>query len=272
MTGTPREHRPLNGVGQQPLDLLGIGIGPFNLSLAALADRVPGLRSAFLERQPEFRWHPGLMIDGTFVQVPFLADLVSLVDPTSRWSFLSYLRATERLFPFYFAERLHLRRAEYEGYCRWVSRNLRHCHFGHQVESVAWDEEHQVFAADYIHQGAQASAKQCRARNVVLGIGTEPRVPEALCHLLRDERVTALHSADYLAHREILLSKPHVTIVGSGQSGAEIFLDLLRARPLGREGLRWISRSAAFAPMEYSKLGLEHFTPDYTTFFHALPE
>ena len=80
MTGTPREHRPLNGVGQQPLDLLGIGIGPFNLSLAALADRVPGLRSAFLERQPEFRWHPGLMIDGTFVQVPFLADLVSLVD------------------------------------------------------------------------------------------------------------------------------------------------------------------------------------------------
>ena len=24
--------------------------------------------------------------------------------------------------------------------------------------------------------------------------------------------------------------------------------------------------------MEYSKLGLEHFTPDYTRYFHALPE
>ncbi|MDX6328833.1 MAG: lysine N6-hydroxylase, partial [Streptomycetaceae bacterium] len=28
----------------------------------------------------------------------------------------------------------------------------------------------------------------------------------------------------------------------------------------------------AFAPMEYSKLGLEHFTPDYTRFFHGLAE
>jgi lysine N6-hydroxylase len=60
--------------------------------------------------------------------------------------------------------------------------------------------------------------------------------------------------------------------VGSGQSGAEVFLDLLRRRPAGREGLHWLTRSAAFAPMEYSKLGLEHFTPDYTSYFHGLPE
>ncbi|HET9172161.1 MAG TPA: SidA/IucD/PvdA family monooxygenase, partial [Actinospica sp.] len=36
--------------------------------------------------------------------------------------------------------------------------------------------------------------------------------------------------------------------------------------------LRWLTRSAAFEPMEYSKIGLEHFTPDYTDYFHALPE
>ena len=47
------------------LDLAGIGVGPFNLSLAALADGVDGLSTAFFEREPEFRWHPGMMIDGT---------------------------------------------------------------------------------------------------------------------------------------------------------------------------------------------------------------
>jgi lysine N6-hydroxylase len=259
----------------QVIDLLGVGIGPFNLSLAALADKVPGLRAAFLDQRHQFRWHPGLMISGTTVQVPFLADLVSLVDPTSRWSFLSYLQANDRLFPFYFAERQHLDRAEYEAYCRWVSRGLTHCWFGRRVESVAWDADHQRFTVGYVREdatGAAGPAGCCHARNVVLGIGTEPHLPEALRHLVADERVTALHSADYLAHRPALQAKAHVTVVGSGQSGAEIFLDLLRARPTGQEGLHWISRSAAFAPMEYSKLGLEHFTPDYTRFFHGLSE
>ncbi|WP_158070569.1 SidA/IucD/PvdA family monooxygenase, partial [Streptomyces luteocolor] len=84
--------------------------------------------------------------------------------------------------------------------------------------------------------------------------------------------VPVFHSADYLQHREQLLAADHVTVIGSGQSGAEIFLDLLRARPAGHEKIHWLARTEAFAPMEYSKLGLEHFTPDYTRYFHALPE
>ncbi|MCZ9345608.1 lysine N(6)-hydroxylase/L-ornithine N(5)-oxygenase family protein, partial [Streptomyces sp. TRM76130] len=84
--------------------------------------------------------------------------------------------------------------------------------------------------------------------------------------------VPVLHAADYLDHRPALLAAGHVTVVGTGQSGAEIFLDLLRNRPAGRERLHWIGRTEAITPMEYSKLGLEHFTPDYTHYFHALPE
>jgi lysine N6-hydroxylase len=62
-----------------------------------------------------------------------------------------------------------------------------------------------------------------------------------------------------------------VTVVGSGQSGAEVFLDLLRQQADTGARLRWLTRSPAFAPMEYSKLGLEHFTPDYTRYFRGLP-
>ena len=52
MTGTPATERSPYAQGAwgdtQPHDLVGIGIGPFNLSLAALADGVHGgLATAF---------------------------------------------------------------------------------------------------------------------------------------------------------------------------------------------------------------------------------
>ncbi|MEU6056798.1 SidA/IucD/PvdA family monooxygenase [Streptomyces sp. NPDC047097] len=259
-----------DGTAERPLDLLGVGAGPFNLSLAALADGVPGLRAAFLEQRPAFRWHPGLLIEGATLQVPFLADLVSLVDPTSRWSFLNYVRATGRLFPFYFAERFHIDRAEYEAYLRWASEGLAGCRFGHRVERLAWDAERTAFAVDFTYQ--ETSPGRLYARHLALGVGTAPHVPEPLRSLAADPGVPVLHSADYLEHRAELLAARRVTVVGAGQSGAEILLDLLRARPAGAEGLSWLARTEAFAPMEYSKIGLEQFTPDYTAYFRALPE
>ncbi|MEY6569852.1 SidA/IucD/PvdA family monooxygenase, partial [Streptomyces sp. PGLac3x] len=85
-------------------------------------------------------------IDGATLQVPFLADLVTLADPASPWSFLSYLRHRRRLFPFYFAERFHIHRAEYDAYCRWVAENLPGLHFGHQVDAVRWNPAPALFA------------------------------------------------------------------------------------------------------------------------------
>ncbi|MEV6398967.1 SidA/IucD/PvdA family monooxygenase [Streptomyces sp. NPDC051907] len=273
MTGTP-------ALGaqelDQPHDLVGIGIGPFNLSLAALADGVHGgLATAFFEQRPVFRWHPGLLIEGSTLQVPFLADLVTLVDPASPWSFLNYLRSRDRLFPFYFAERFHIQRAEYDAYCRWVSDSLTGLYFGHQVDAVRWNPERSLFEVDFTQLDADGEVEalgRAYSRNIVLGVGTEPYVPEPLRPLAEAPTVPVFHSADYLDHRERILAAEHITVIGSGQSGAEVFLDLLRARPVGAEKIHWLARTDAFAPMEYSKLGLEHFTPDYTRYFHALPE
>jgi lysine N6-hydroxylase len=258
-----------------PRDLVGIGIGPANLSLAALAHPLGGLDTVFYDQRPAFGWHPGLLIEGATIQVPFLADLVSLTDPTSPWTFLNYLRSRERLFPFYFAERFHIQRAEYDAYCRWVSESLPGLHFGHQADAVRWNPERDVFEVDYTQLDTDGEAEalgRTYTRNVVLGIGTEPYVPDPLKPLVEAPGVPVVHAADYLDHRATLLAAEHVTVVGIGQSGAEIFLDLLRNRPAGREKLHWLGRTEAFAPMEYSKLGLEHFTPDHTRYFHALPE
>ncbi|MGW0608562.1 lysine N(6)-hydroxylase/L-ornithine N(5)-oxygenase family protein [Streptomyces sp. NPDC002640] len=260
---------------ETPRDLVGIGIGPANLSLAALAQPLDGLDTAFYERRPGFDWHPGLLIDGTTLQVPFPADLVTLVDPTSPWTFLNHLRARDRLFPFYFAERWHIHRAEYDAYCRWVSENLPGLHFRHQVDTIRWNPHRALFEVDHTRLDAHGhphSRHRTPTRHIAVGIGTEPHVPAPLRPLADDPDTPVLHSADYLHHRDTLLDAHHVTVIGTGQSGAEIFLDLLRHRPAGRENLHWTGRTPAFAPMEYSKLGLEHFTPDYTRYFHDLAE
>ncbi|MER7727272.1 SidA/IucD/PvdA family monooxygenase [Streptomyces sp. NPDC096323] len=275
---TARTDRPTPQTDQpdQPHDLIGIGIGPFNLSLAALAHGIPQpLTTAFYEQRPTFHWHPGLLIEGASLQVPFLADLVTLADPTSPWTLLNYLRTRDRLFPFYFAERFHIQRAEYDAYCRWVSQQLPALHFGHQVDTLRWNPQRALFEVDFTQLGPNGEAEalgRAHTRHITLGIGTEPHIPEPLKPLADAPHIPVIHSADYLHHRQQLLDAEHITVIGSGQSGAEIFLDLLRARPTGHEKLHWLARTPAFAPMEYSKLGLEHFTPDYTRYFHALPE
>ncbi|GAA2263186.1 monooxygenase [Streptomyces ruber] len=267
---TPPPQEPEN-----PRDLVGIGIGPFNLSLAALAHPLTDFDAVFYEQRPAFDWHPGLLIDGTTLQVPFMADLVTLADPANPWSFLNYLKTRDRLFPFYFAERFHIQRAEYDAYCRWVSENIPGLRFAHQVDAVRWNPDHDLFEIDHTRldsSGEAAALGRTYARNVALGVGTAPHVPDPLKPLVEARGVPVIHAADYLRERDRLLAAHHITVVGAGQSGAEIFLDLLQARPVGHERIHWLARTDAFAPMEYSKLGLEHFTPDYTRYFHALAE
>ncbi|OOC54192.1 MULTISPECIES: lysine N(6)-hydroxylase/L-ornithine N(5)-oxygenase family protein [Nocardiopsis] len=266
MTSAQPTTAPLPRPGDDRVhDLVGVGLGPFNLALAALADALPGLSARFLEARPSFSWHPGLLLEGARLQVPFLADLVSLVDPTSRWSFLSYLREHDRLFPFYFSEHFHVPRREYDDYCRWVAHQLSSCRFDARATAVHHHEG--VFTVEYAD--ARGTHSTVRGRALVLGIGTEPVLPEPLADLAGDR---VFHAADYLDRAPGLAGLGDVTVLGSGQSGAEVFLDLLRSPRHRDTQVNWLTRSPAFAPMEYSKLGLEHFTPDYTRYFHALPQ
>lgn len=250
----------------EALNAVGVGVGPFNLGLAALADGVPELAVRCYDARPAFRWHPGMMVPGATLQVNFLADLVTLVEPTSRWSFLCYLRARDRMYPFYIAERFHMPRREYDDYCRWVAGSLPSCVFGTRVRAVEWRDGAFTVTVERTGDGATGAV---RARAVVLGVGTEPAVPAALMPALG---ARVFHSADYLDRLAGLDGCRHVTVVGSGQSGAEVFLDLLRRQPDVGWAVSWLTRSPAFAPLDYSKLVLEYTTPDYVRYFHGLPD
>jgi lysine N6-hydroxylase len=240
-------------------DVVGAGIGPFNLGLAALLDGVEEIDAAFFDARPSFAWHPGLLLDDVEVQVPFLADLVTLADPTSPHSFLSYLHAHDRLYRFYFHERMHVLRREFDAYYRWVSERLESCRFDSRVKAVQPlpDGDWSVLVD---------GVGELRAGAVVLGVGTVPWVPAFAKSLLGTD---VLHTEGYGAARERVLGASNVTVIGSGQSAAEVVADVLEHAPATR--LEWFTRSVGFLPMEYSKLGLEHFSPEYAAHFHGLP-
>jgi hypothetical protein len=180
-------------------DLLGVGIGPFNLSLAALLDPVDGVDAVFFDQADGFAWHPGLLVEGTTTQVPFLADLVTLADPTSRHSFLEYLRAHDRLYRFYLRERFHLPRREYDHYCRWVAGRLAACRFGTRVEGLRWLPGPGLFEAELTEVGSGRTSRR-RARNLVLGVGWAPAVPAALAGALGKD---VFHAAEFLSYQAV---------------------------------------------------------------------
>ena len=247
-------------------DIIGVGIGPFNLGLAALLEPVAEINALFLEQKTQFHWHPGLLIEGTTIQVPFLADLVTMADPSSRFSFLSYLQAQSRLYHFYFWEQFHIPRREYNHYCQWVAQQLPSCHFGQRVETIFQQENSHCFAVQ-TRDITSGTISTYRCRNLVLGVGSVPRVPGCLQDVLSEK---VFHSAEFLHRRDRTRQSKSITVIGSGQSAAEVFYQLLQEQETCGYRLEWHTRSQGFLPMEYSKLGLEHFSPDYIHYFHGL--
>ncbi|MFJ3227058.1 lysine N(6)-hydroxylase/L-ornithine N(5)-oxygenase family protein [Streptomyces sp. NPDC086783] len=243
-------------------DFVGIGLGPFNLGLACLTEPIAELDGVFLESKPDFEWHSGMFLEGAHLQTPFMSDLVTLADPTSPYSFLNYLKESGRLYAFYIRENFYPLRVEYDDYCRWAASKLSCVRFGTTVAEVTYDEGAEVYAV------RTEGGETYRARHLVLGTGTPPYVPEACAGLGGD----FIHNSRYMQHKRELQRKKSITLVGSGQSAAEIYHDLLSEIDVHGYQLNWVTRSPRFFPLEYTKLTLEMTSPEYIDYFHALPE
>jgi len=236
-----------------------VGIGPANLSLAALLEPVPEVDAVFLEQKPAFAWHPGLLLPGTTTQVHFIKDLVTLVDPTSRFSFLAFLAAKKRLYRAVIADRARVSRREFDEYYRWVASSLENVSFGSPVEAVSWDGRAFV---------VEAADRTIRARNVVVGTGRRPYVPPFTEPLLGHH---AFHGTEFLLRRRSLADKV-VAIVGGGQTGAEIFHHLLSERTERPRRIYWVTKRPNLLPLDDSAFTNELFLPGYAEYFYGLPE
>jgi lysine N6-hydroxylase len=239
------------------LDLAGIGVGPFNLSVASLLELKKQIKATFFESRDSFAWHPGLLLDNTNMQTMFLKDLVSAVCPESPYSFLSYLVKNKKFYRFLSAELNCISRHEFSDYLSWVAQQLSNVQFSTEVEQIEFNgDSFEIKTSNGIYE----------AQNLCIGTGKVPFIPEcAIPHI----GPTVFHAAE-MGLRDRDFTGKRVMIVGGGQSGADIFLNVLREKWGKAASLDWVSRRSNFQPLDEASFTNEFFTPDYVNAFVQL--
>jgi len=211
-------------------EVVGIGFGPSNLSLAIALDEYrangaeSGISSLFFERQESFGWHRNMLLPSTTMQVAFLKDLVTFRNPTSSFSFIAYLHESGRLARFVNNQDFYPTRQEFHHYLEWAqARVADRIAYGSEVTSVRLPAGTTPELSDRLRlevtDRAGRGSRVVEARNVVISTGLVPSMPAGT---ERDERIS--HSSEFLAryHRIGPADLRRVAVVGAGQSAAEI--------------------------------------------------
>ncbi|MFI6082996.1 lysine N(6)-hydroxylase/L-ornithine N(5)-oxygenase family protein [Streptomyces sp. NPDC051217] len=256
-------------------DLIGIGFGPSNVAMSiavsehnARVGRQEPVTAHFFEQQPRFGWHRGMLIDDATMQVSFLKDLVTLRNPTSEFSFLCYLQSKGRLIDFINHKNLFPLRIEFHDYFEWAAAKVDDTvSYGHEVVGVA--PVVRDGTTEYLDVTVRSGEGLVvhRARNLVIGTGLRPRMPEGV---ERGDRVW--HNSELLKRVDELegSSPSRFVVVGAGQSAAENVAYLHRRFPEA-EVCAVFSRYG-YSPADDSAFANRIFDPEAVDQYFAAPE
>ncbi|MFE4515756.1 lysine N(6)-hydroxylase/L-ornithine N(5)-oxygenase family protein [Kitasatospora sp. NPDC056783] len=254
------------------LDLVGVGFGPSNLAVALALDEAgatAGCDALFLERQPAFGWHTGMLLDEATMQVSFLKDLVTMRNPASPHSYLCYLRDRGRLAAFINQKSLFPLRIEFHDYLAWCAERVGHLvRYGAQVVDIrpvpGPDGAVDLFDVVVRRDGAE---EVHRTRNVVIATGLRPWLPDGI------ERSDRVWHTSELLHRlpEFESVAPRsLTVVGAGQSAAEVVAHLHGRFPEAE--VRAVFGRYGYSPADDSPFANQIFDPDAVDEYYVAPE
>ncbi|GGJ92044.1 lysine/ornithine N-monooxygenase [Streptomyces camponoticapitis] len=256
-------------------DLIGIGFGPSNVAMSiavsehnARVGRQEPVTAHFFEQQPRFGWHRGMLIDDATMQVSFLKDLVTLRNPTSEFSFLCYLQSKGRLIDFINHKNLFPLRVEFHDYFEWAAAKVDDsASYGHEVVGVT--PVVRDGATEYLDVTVRSGEGLAvhRARNLVIGTGLRPRMPEGV---ERGERVW--HNSELLKRVDELegSSPSRFVVVGAGQSAAENVAYLHRRFPEAE--ICAVFSRYGYSPADDSAFANRIFDPEAVDQYFAAPE
>lgn len=261
-------------------DVIGIGFGPANLALAiAMEEAAPEARwrRLFLEAKPSYAWHPGMLLDGSMLQVTVLKDLVTVENPRSRFTFLCYLQEKGRLYDFLNLRTLFPTRLEFNDYLGWAAEKLdRWVCYGREVLEVlpaAADGAVTTESPELLRVVARdaASGRQVEylTRHLVLAAGAEPVAPAGF-DFRKSPRV--FHSHHFLDRIRAFPERQapyRFVVVGSGQSSGELFEYLMDHYP--NADVTAAVRRFAYKPVDESDFTNRIFFPEWVDYYHALP-
>lgn len=261
---------------RETVDVLGVGFGPANLALAIAlqeGNESGGLRGCtkdviFLDRQHGFAWHPGTLLEGATMQVSFLKDLVTMRNPTSPHSFVAHLHAAGRLTDFINSGTMYPLRQEFHLYLQRVASHFDHMvRYDTEVTTLRPVREDGVVTHLNVEaREAGGRIRRFRARNVVIGTGLTPRVPDGVRLSSR-----VWHSEDLLTRLADWGGDPPRTfvVVGAGQSAAES-VAYLHDNYRDAEVHAVMSRMG-FSATDDSPLGNRVFDPAAVDLFYKAP-
>ena len=236
------------------VNLIGIGIGPFNLSLASLLTKT-STTSHFFDKQEDFSWHKELHFNDAIMQTSYLKDLVTPVDPTNPHSFLNYLVSKGLFYQFMNTGRKAITRMEFQDYCKWVTKNLSaNLSFATSVEKISFDDN--TFKV-------QTCKGNYFAENICIGTGPVPRIP----------KFSTTHLGDNVFHAKspnlakVDFKDKRVLIIGGGQTGLEIFRNGLQENWNRAHKITIISDRQTFQTLDEASFSNDFFTPDFINSF-----
>ncbi|MBN6037115.1 lysine N(6)-hydroxylase/L-ornithine N(5)-oxygenase family protein [Amycolatopsis sp. 195334CR] len=255
-------------------DLVGVGFGPSNLALAiALAEYNAGpgepVTAQFLERQPRFGWHRGMLIDDATMQVSFLKDLATMRNPTSEFSFLNYLHAKGRLVDFINHKNLFPLRIEFHDYFEWCAAKVDDL-VAYDSDVVAIEPVTDGDAVEYFDVRVRTQAGDesvFRARNLAIGTGLRPNLPEGV---VTSERIWHNHELLYRVEKLEAADPSRFVVVGAGQSAAEVTAFLHERFP--RAEVCSVFARYGYSPADDSSFANRIFDPEAVDHFYDSPE
>ncbi|KAI1644582.1 L-lysine 6-monooxygenase (NADPH-requiring)-domain-containing protein [Daldinia loculata] len=278
--GSPNNKSHLKKTSAEDVhDLVCVGFGPASLAVAvALHDAIDhgnlhktGTGSSpkvlFLEKQPRFAWHAGMLLPGAKMQISFIKDMASLRDPTSQFTFLNYLHKNGRLVEFTNLNTFLPSRVEYEDYLRWCASFFDDVvQYNSEVVSVSpvkgLEPNESVSTFTVTSKDPKTGELTTyRSKNVLLAVGGQPSIPKCL----PSNHPRVIHSSQYAHLVPRILDNPtspyRVAVIGAGQSAAEIFNNIQVLYPNSRTSL--IMRSEFLKPSDDSPFVNSIFNPSF---------
>ena len=179
----------------------------------------------------------------------------------------NYAKTQGKLYQFYIRESFFLLRQEYNQYCQWACQQLDNIEFNRNVTKIQFNDKDDLYEITTLDSTTN-QVKQYRAHKIVLGTGPSPYLTPAVECTTKH----VIHSSVYGDKRSEFMKAQSITVVGSGQSAAEIYYDLLKNIQSHDYQLTWVTRAPRFFPLEYTKLTLEMTSPEYVDYFYNLPQ
>lgn len=238
-------------------DLLTIGFGPAGLSIAVAAHEKRLNSFLALEKQSEFKWHPGMLIPGASMQISFLKDLATLRDPKSEFTFLNYLFEHDRMLKFLNLNTFLPEREEYQNYMKWAAKKIEAggtVRYSTSVKSFEPTSDPKILKV--IAEGPEGQSIHY-TRNLIMCTGGQPHLPESF-----PRHPLVYHSSQFvevLPKMQKRALRHGICVIGSGQSSAEIWTHLTKVYPEHKIDLKF--RSSALKPSDDSPFVNEIFDP-----------